>query len=30
MIQANESMHLGMVFNLVEDGLGNSIKDLKD
>ncbi len=29
MTQANESMHLSMVFNWVEDGLGNSVNHLK-
>jgi hypothetical protein len=28
--QANESMHLGMVFNWVEDGLGNLVNCFKD
>jgi hypothetical protein len=30
MTQANESMHPSMVFNRVEDGLGNLVNHLKD
>jgi hypothetical protein len=28
--QSNELMHPGMIFNWMEDGLGNSINCLKD
>lgn len=28
--KVNESLHLGMVFQLVEDGIGNLVKWLKD